>query len=40
MRRSVFIASLLVMAVMGLGGIVAEHKSFVANAQEKAASTA
>jgi plastocyanin len=40
MRRSVFIASLLVMAGMGLGGIVAEHKSFVASAQEKAASTA
>ena len=40
MRRSVFLASLLAMAVMGLGGIVAEDKSFVASAQEKAASTA
>ena len=40
MRRSVFLASLLAMAVMGLGGIVAGHRSFVASAQEKAASTA
>jgi len=39
MRSSVFLASLLVMAVMGLGGIVAEHRSFVASAQETAAST-
>lgn len=40
MRRSVFVASLMAMAVIGLGGIVAEHKSFAANAQEKTASTA
>ncbi len=40
MRRSVFIASALAMAATGLGGIVAEHKSFVACAQEKPASTA
>jgi plastocyanin len=40
MRRSVFIASLLVTAVMGLGGIVGEHKSFAAGAQDKTASTA
>jgi plastocyanin len=40
MRRSVLVASVLTMAAMGLGGIVAEHKSFVASAQEKPASTA
>jgi len=40
MRRSVFVASLMAMAVIGLGGIVGEHKSFVASAQEKTASTA
>ena len=40
MRRSVFVASLLVTAVMGLGGIVGEHKSFAASAQDKTASTA
>jgi plastocyanin len=40
MRRSVFIASLMALTVMGLGGIVAEHKSFAASAQEKPASTA
>lgn len=40
MRRSVFVASLLVTAVMGLGGIVAEQKGFVASAQEKQASSA
>jgi plastocyanin len=40
MRRSVFVASLLVSAVMGLGGIVGERKSFVASAQDKTASTA
>jgi hypothetical protein len=40
MRRSVFVASLLVTAVMGLGGIVGEHRSFTASAQEKTASTA
>jgi plastocyanin len=36
----VFAASLLVTAVMGLGGFVGEHKSFTASAQEKPASTA
>ena len=35
-----FAASLLVTAVMGLGGFVGEHKSFTASAQEKPASTA
>jgi plastocyanin len=40
MRRSVFIASVMTMAAMGLGGIVAERKSFVTSAQEKPASTA
>jgi plastocyanin len=40
MRRSVFIASVIMMTAMGLGGIVADHKSFVASAQEKPASTA
>ncbi len=40
MRRSVFVASLMAMAVIGLGGIVGEHKSFAASAQEKTASTA
>jgi plastocyanin len=40
MRRSVFLASLLVVAGMGLGGIVREPKSFVASAQERVASTA
>ena len=40
MRRSVFSASLLVMAVMSLGGTVRGPRSFVASAQEKAASTA
>jgi len=40
MRRSVFAASLLVTAVMGLGGIVGEHKSFAAGAQEKQSSSA
>jgi plastocyanin len=40
MRRSVFLASAMVMAAMSLGGIVAEHKGFAANAQEKPASTA
>jgi plastocyanin len=40
MRRSVFVASLLVMAVMGLCGIVGEHKSFAASAQEKQSSSA
>jgi plastocyanin len=40
MRRSVFVASLMATAAIGLGGIVGEHKSFVASAQEKTASTA
>jgi len=40
MRRSVFIAILTVMAAMGLGGVVAEHKSFMASAREKPASAA
>ncbi len=40
MRRSVFVASLTAMAVIGLGGIVGTHKNFVAHAQEKTASTA
>jgi plastocyanin len=40
MRRSVFIASVTTMAAMSLCGIVAEHKSFMASAQEKPASTA
>jgi len=40
MKRSVFVASLLVTAVMGLGGIVAGQKSFVARAQQKQASSA
>jgi plastocyanin len=40
MRGRVFAASLMAIAVMGLGGAVAEHKSFVASAQEKPASAA
>jgi len=40
MRRSVFAASLVATAVMCLGGIAAEHKSFEASAQKKTASTA
>ena len=40
MRRSVLIASLMALTVMGLGGIVAEHKSFAASAQEKQSSSA
>ena len=39
MRSRVFLASLLAMAVLGLGGIVAEHRNFVVSAQEKAAAT-
>ena len=39
MRRSVFVASLMAMAVIGLGGTVGKHSSFVADAQEKTAST-
>jgi|SRR5580704_3634191 len=40
MRRSVFVASLLVSGVMGLGGVVGAHKGFIASAQDKTASTA
>ena len=40
MRRSVCIGSLAVAALMGLGGIAAERRSFAASAQEKPASTA
>jgi plastocyanin len=40
MRRSVFIASVVAMAVTSLGRTVAQQKSFVASAQEKPASTA
>ena len=40
MRRSAFLASLVVTAVMGLGGIIAQRESFTASAQEKPASTA
>jgi plastocyanin len=40
MRRSVFIAAVVAMAVTGLGRMVAQQESFVASAQEKSASTA
>jgi plastocyanin len=40
MRRSVFIASLLVTAVLSFGGFVSERMSLEASAQEKPASTA
>ncbi len=40
MRRSAFLASLVVTAVMGLGGIIAQRESFTTSAQEKPASTA
>jgi plastocyanin len=40
MRRSAFLASLVVTAVMGLGGIIAQRESFTASAQEKPASPA
>jgi plastocyanin len=40
MRRSVFIATVVAMVVTGLGVVVAQQKSLVANAQEKSASTA
>jgi plastocyanin len=40
MRRSVFVGSLIVTAVLSLGGIVARRGNFVASAQEKPASTA
>jgi plastocyanin len=36
----VFIASLLVTAVLSFGGLVSERKSFAASAQEKSAPTA
>jgi len=40
MRRSVFAASLMAAALLCLSGIVAGHRSLVASAQEKSASTA
>ena len=40
MRRSVFIASLMALMVMGLAGIFTEYERFVASAQEKSATTA
>ncbi|MGB8661307.1 MAG: cupredoxin family copper-binding protein [Candidatus Acidiferrum sp.] len=40
MRRSVFIASLSILAAIGPAGVLTEHKGFVASAQEKAATTA
>jgi plastocyanin len=40
MRKSVFIASVMVTAVMGLGGIQPKHNGIIASAQEKTASTA
>jgi plastocyanin len=40
MKRSVFIASVVAMAVTGMGAMVAQQKSLVASAQEKSASTA
>ena len=40
MRRSAFIASVMMVAVIGLGEIVSEHKRFTVSAQEKPASTA
>ena len=40
MRRSVFIASLVAMAVINTGAILGERKSFAAAAQAKTASTA
>jgi plastocyanin len=40
MRRSVFIAIVIAMGVLSLGGIVSEHKRFATSAQEKPASTA
>jgi plastocyanin len=40
MRRSVFIASVVVTAVLSLCGIIAQQGSFTASAQEKPASTA
>lgn len=35
MRRSVFIASLSILAAIGPAGVLTEHKGFVASAQEK-----
>jgi plastocyanin len=40
MRRSVFIRSMMMTAVLSFGGVVLEHKGFVTSAQEKTASTA
>ena len=40
MRKSVFIASVMVTAVMGLGGIQPKNNGIIASAQEKTASTA
>lgn len=40
MRKSVFIASVMVLGVMGLGGIQPKHNGIFASAQEKTASTA
>ncbi len=40
MRKSVFIASVMVTAVMGLGGIQPKHNGIIASAQGKTASTA
>ena len=40
MRKSVFIASVMVTAVMGWGGIQPKHNGIIASAQEKTASTA
>ena len=40
MRKSVFIASVVVAGVIGLGGITPKSKIFAASAQEKTASSA
>jgi len=40
MRKSVLIASAMVAAVMGLGGIQPKHNGIIASAQEKPPSTA
>ena len=40
MRRSAFIGSVIVTALLSLGGIVSEQKTFATSAQEKPASTA
>lgn len=40
MRKSVFIASVMVTAVMGLGGIQPKRNGIIASAQEKTALTA